>query len=62
MKEPSPETLTVPPGAGEVASLGALGIVFKMAADQTGGAFTIVEHPMAPGAPRSQGTTSPRGG
>ena len=50
MKEPSPETLTVPAGAGEVASLGALGVIFKVAAEQTGGAFTIVEHPMAPGA------------
>ncbi len=44
------DRLVVGPGGGERVSLGALDVIFKIAAEQTGGAFTVVEHPMAPGA------------
>jgi quercetin dioxygenase-like cupin family protein len=37
------------PGDDEVVSLGGLGVVFKLDGRDTGDAFSIVEHPVAPG-------------
>ncbi|HEX9717571.1 MAG TPA: cupin domain-containing protein [Actinomycetota bacterium] len=39
----------VGPEVGDAIDLGGLGVVFKIAADQTGGSVSIVEHPMEPG-------------
>jgi mannose-6-phosphate isomerase-like protein (cupin superfamily) len=36
------------PGAGELVDLGGVGVHFKLSGDDTGGAFSIVEHPVAP--------------
>ncbi len=44
------EARSVAPGAGESVALGGLGVVNKVAGAETGGAFAIVEHPLAPGA------------
>ncbi len=44
------EARSVAPGAGESVALGGLGVVYKVAGAETGGAFAIVEHPLAPGA------------
>lgn len=43
------ERLMVTSGSGEAVSLGRLGVVFKIAGSETGGAFSIVEHPIQPG-------------
>jgi quercetin dioxygenase-like cupin family protein len=40
----------VPAGAGPVGSLGAIGVVFKVWGEDTGGALSIVEHPFPVGA------------
>lgn len=40
----------IPPGVGESVALGGLGAVFKLSGKDTGGAFAVVEHPLAPGA------------
>jgi mannose-6-phosphate isomerase-like protein (cupin superfamily) len=40
--------LIVPSGAGSSVQIGGLGIVFKLSGSQTGGQFSIVEHPLAP--------------
>ena len=42
--------LLIPPGAGEAVAMGGLGVVFKLSGADTGGAFAVVEHPLAPGA------------
>lgn len=44
-----PESQVVGPEAGDSVDLGGLGVVFKVAAGQTGGSVSIVEHPMEPG-------------
>jgi quercetin dioxygenase-like cupin family protein len=36
------------PGVGEAVALGGIGVVFKIPGSQTGGAFSIVEHPIEP--------------
>jgi quercetin dioxygenase-like cupin family protein len=41
--------LIVGPETGSAVDLGGLGVVFKIAGDQTSGALSIVEHPMEPG-------------
>lgn len=38
-----------PPADGETVRLGQLGVVFKVAGERTGGAFSVVEHPIPPG-------------
>ena len=40
----------VMPGEGPAVSLGGIGVVFKIAGNETGAAFSIVEHPVQPGA------------
>jgi hypothetical protein len=40
--------LIVPSGQGSSVQVGGLGIVFKIHGSQTGGLFSIVEHPLAP--------------
>lgn len=42
--------LTVGPSEGLEVSLGAVGVVFKISGEDTGGLLSIVEHPIAPGA------------
>ena len=37
------------PGEGESVSLGGVGVDFKIPAEVTGGAFSVVEHPLDPG-------------
>lgn len=44
----SPRLLVVGPGAGTRVDLGGLGVDFKVWGEQTGGALSIVEHPMEP--------------
>jgi mannose-6-phosphate isomerase-like protein (cupin superfamily) len=39
----------VGPAEGDEVFLGGFGVVFKLAGSDTGGAFSIVEHPMVPG-------------
>jgi quercetin dioxygenase-like cupin family protein len=39
----------IPAGAGEAVALGGLGVVYKLTGAETGGAFAVVEHPLAPG-------------
>ncbi len=41
--------LFLPPGYGHTSSMGGHGVVFKVDADQTKGALSIVEHPIPPG-------------
>jgi quercetin dioxygenase-like cupin family protein len=41
-------TLFIPPGHGHSVQMGGLGVVFKLSGSHTGGAFSLVEHPMAP--------------
>ena len=36
------------PGTGNLVSLGGVGVQFKLSGDDTGGAFSIVEHPVEP--------------
>jgi quercetin dioxygenase-like cupin family protein len=40
----------IEPGQGDSVALGRLGVVFKLDGHISGGAFAVVEHPMAPGA------------
>jgi quercetin dioxygenase-like cupin family protein len=44
-----PERLMIAPGEGRTVWLGGVGVVFKVLAEETGGAFSIVEHPVLPG-------------
>lgn len=41
--------VTVAPAEGDEVSIGGLGVVFKVDGRETGGAFSVVEHPVAPG-------------
>jgi len=51
MQASEPPRLTVvPPGAGRVGSVGAIGVTFKLWGEDTGGTFAIVEHPFPVGA------------
>jgi quercetin dioxygenase-like cupin family protein len=43
------ERTVVAPQEGKEVDLGGLGVVFKIWGEETGGAFSIVEHPMEPG-------------
>jgi mannose-6-phosphate isomerase-like protein (cupin superfamily) len=45
----SEERRVIAPGEGESVSLGALGVVHKISGRDTGGSFSVVEHPMEPG-------------
>lgn len=36
------------PGEGELVDLGGVGVHFKIRSEKTGGAFAVVEHPVAP--------------
>jgi len=47
---PAPRLTVVQPGAGPAGSLGAIGVNFKLWGADTGGAFSIVEHPFPVGA------------
>jgi hypothetical protein len=38
----------LPPNAGQTVQLGPLGVRFMLGPEQTGGGFSLVEHPMAP--------------
>jgi mannose-6-phosphate isomerase-like protein (cupin superfamily) len=42
------ERLVVQPGEGDSTRLGTIGVDFKIGGEQTGGAFSIVEHPVDP--------------
>ncbi|CAN5213245.1 cupin domain-containing protein [soil metagenome] len=46
---PGADALVVEPGEGRAVSLGGLGVVFKIMGERTAGAFSIVEHSVAPG-------------
>jgi uncharacterized cupin superfamily protein len=41
--------LTISPTEGDSVSLRGMGVIFKVFGAQTGGAFSIVEHPLDPG-------------
>ena len=41
--------IVVDAGEGESVSLGGVGVDFKIPAEMTGGAFSVVEHPLDPG-------------
>ncbi len=41
--------IVVSRGEGRAVQLGGLGVVFKLLADETGGNFAVIEHPIAPG-------------
>jgi quercetin dioxygenase-like cupin family protein len=43
------ERIVVAPDEGKAVDLGGLGVLFKVWGEETGGAFSIVEHPMEPG-------------
>jgi quercetin dioxygenase-like cupin family protein len=45
----SMERIVVAPQEGKTVDLGGLGVVFKVWGEDTGGAFSVVEHPMEPG-------------
>jgi mannose-6-phosphate isomerase-like protein (cupin superfamily) len=45
-----PPLTVVPPGEGRVGNLGAIGVVFKLWGEDTGGALSVVEHPFPVGA------------
>jgi mannose-6-phosphate isomerase-like protein (cupin superfamily) len=47
--EPQQERRVVAPEDGRSVWLGALGVVYKLTGGDTGGSFSIVEHPMEPG-------------
>ena len=49
MGQSNKQSLLVEPGAGELISLGGLGVQFKIGGEQTGGLLAIVEHPIEPG-------------
>ena len=40
--------IVVSPGEGKSVQLGGLGVEFKLLAEQTGGGFALVEHPISP--------------
>ncbi len=40
--------LFLPPGYGHSTSMGGLGVVYKFYGEQTGGALSVVEHPVLP--------------
>jgi quercetin dioxygenase-like cupin family protein len=42
-------TIMLPPREGKSVWLGGLGVDFKISGEQTGGAFSVVEHPIEPG-------------
>ena len=45
----APKRLTISPTEGEQTQLGpGLGVVFKIEGHETGGAFSVVEHPIGP--------------
>jgi quercetin dioxygenase-like cupin family protein len=44
--EPDP---VLAPGAGELVDIGGIGVHFKVPGHLTGGAFSVVEHPVEPG-------------
>jgi mannose-6-phosphate isomerase-like protein (cupin superfamily) len=46
---PEDDLLVLEGGQGERVNLGGLGVIFKLSGDDTGGAFSIVEHPIAAG-------------
>jgi quercetin dioxygenase-like cupin family protein len=46
---PTEQQIVVQAGEGESVWLGGLGVDFKIPAGMTGGAFSIVEHPLDPG-------------
>lgn len=48
MSDETPARLVVRPGEGSSVDLGGLGVVFKVWGEATGGALSIVEHPMEP--------------
>jgi quercetin dioxygenase-like cupin family protein len=41
--------ILIPPGEGKSVHIGGMGVVYKLYAQNTGGAFSIVEHPLEPG-------------
>jgi|SRR5579859_2054348 len=41
--------ILVSPGEGKAVALGGVGVVYKVSGAETGGAFSIVEHPIEPG-------------
>ncbi len=41
--------LLIPPGDARAVWLGGLGVVYKIRAEETGGLFSVVEHPIEPG-------------
>ncbi len=41
--------ILIPPGDGRSVSLGGIGVVFKISGAETGGSFSVVEHPVEPG-------------
>ena len=41
--------IVIPPEQGHRVDLGGIGVVFKVPAQATGGAFSVVEHPVRPG-------------
>lgn len=43
------QRIVMEPDEGETVWLGGLGVIFKIAAEETGGAFAVVEHPIEPG-------------
>ena len=43
------QRIVVGPDEGKAVDLGGLGVIFKVWGEETGGAFSIVEHPMEPG-------------
>jgi quercetin dioxygenase-like cupin family protein len=43
------QKIVVEPGEGASVSLGGVGVDFKIPGEMTGGAFSIVEHPLDPG-------------
>ncbi len=43
------QTFMLAPGEGKAVSLGGLGAIYKLRGEDTGGAFAVVEHPLAPG-------------
>jgi len=42
-------SIVLPPDATRSVHLGGVGVVFRLLADQTGGMFSVVEHPVQPG-------------
>ncbi len=46
---PAKPTVLLPPGDTRTVWLGGLGVVFKISGDETGGLFSVVEHPIKSG-------------